>query len=67
VLVNELGPVQDHVAAPPVVVAAVRFNEFPLQSGPLFVNVGVAGGLGSVKTNGPTLLEGQLAGKGEIT
>ena len=44
---------------PVLAVEAVRFNVCPLHKGELLPAVGVAGGLGSVRLNGPTALEGQ--------
>jgi hypothetical protein len=41
-----------------VVVAEFNCSVAPLQSGPLLLTVGVAGGLGSVNVNGPASAEG---------
>jgi len=60
VLANEFGPVQLHVAAPAEVVDALKFSVLPLHKGFTFVIVGVAGGFGSDKLNGPTDADGQL-------
>jgi hypothetical protein len=60
VLVNEFGPVQLHVCVPVEMVDALRFRVLPLHNGFTFVIVGVAGGLGSDKLNGPTDADGQL-------
>ena len=60
VLVNELGPFQLHVCVPMEVVDALRFRAVPLHNGFTFVIVGVAGGFGSDKLNGPTDADGQL-------
>jgi hypothetical protein len=58
-LLNPLGPVQFQVGVPVSVVVALRFNVPPLQTGPLLVATGAAGGFGSVRLKGPTVLEGQ--------
>lgn len=60
VLVKPFGPVQLHVAAPVEVVVAVNCNAAPLHTGALEESVGVLGGVGSDKVNGPASAEGQL-------
>jgi hypothetical protein len=60
VLVKLFGPVHEYVIAPAVTVLDVRFKAFPLHTGPLLTAVGVAGGLGSERVKGPTVLDGQL-------
>ena len=60
VLVNEFGPFQLHVCVPVEVVDALRFRVLPLHKGLTFGMVGVAGGVGSTKLNGPTDAEGQF-------
>ena len=57
-LLNPFGPVQDHVIVPVLVVLAVKFSVCPLHKGELLPAVGVAGGLGSLRLNGPTAFEG---------
>ena len=49
-----------NVTVPVAVLVAFKFKVEPLHSAPLLVAVGVAGGLGSLKLNGPTGAEGQL-------
>lgn len=58
-LVNAFGPLHIYVAAPGVVVLALRFNVSPLHTGELPDAVGVAGGVGSTKVTGPSILETQ--------
>ncbi len=60
VLVKPLGPVQLKVTCPGVEVVASRINVLPKHKGLIPLTTGVAGGFGSAKINGPTLLEGQL-------
>ena len=59
-LVKPLGPVHVKVAVPVAVLVAFKFKVDPLQSALLLVAVGAAGGLGSLKLNGPTGADGQL-------
>ena len=49
-----------NVAVPVAVLVAFKFNVDPLHNAPLLAAVGAAGGLGSLKLNGPTGAEGQL-------
>src|SRR4051812_31043277 len=55
-LVKLLGPV--HIYDPPATAVAVSVKVLPLQTGPLFPATGAAGGIGSVRVNGPAGLEG---------
>ena len=59
-LVKPFGPVHVKVAVPVAVLVAFKFRVDPLQSALLLVAVGAAGGLGSLKLNGPAGAEGQL-------
>ena len=59
VLTYPAGPDHDQVATPIEVVEAVRFKVFPLQTGPLFVTVGVKGGFGSTRVCAVVGADGQ--------
>ena len=65
-LVNPLGPVQLQVAVPVAPVVAIKFKVPPLQTGFTFATLGAAGGPGSTRLTGPTVLEGQLFTETEI-
>lgn len=59
-LVKPFGPDHVKVAVPVARFVAFKFRVDPLQSVLLLVAVGAAGGLGSLKLNGPAGAEGQL-------
>ena len=59
-LLKPFGPDHVKVADPVARLVAFKFNVEPLHSALLLVAVGAAGGLGSLKLNGPTGADGQL-------
>ena len=59
-LEKPFGPDHVNVAVPVAVLVAFKFRVDPLHNAPLLAAVGAAGGLGSLKLNGPTGAEGQL-------
>ena len=48
------------MAVPVAEMVEFKLSVLSLQSGPLLVTVGAAGGFGSTRLMGPTLLDGQL-------
>ena len=60
VLVKPLGPDQLQVGVPEAVVDAVSCKDSPSHRLLVPVALGVGGGVGSTRLNGPTAAEGQL-------